>query len=80
MERKPGSGRPEAKRTDDVVEAARQYMRENADATCGDLIKETGLKRTTAQRVLREDLELKPLRKVTAQRVKESNKVHISSS
>lgn len=73
-ERKQGSGRPKARRTAEMVDAARQYMDANADATCGDLVKETGLRRTTAQRVLKEDLELKPLRKVTAQRVKESNK------
>ena len=74
LDRKSGSGRRISVRTEEVVEAAREFMEGNKDATCGDLVKELGLKDTTARRILKVDLELKPLRKVTAQRVKEERR------
>ena len=54
-----------------MVEKARQYMGANADATFGDLGRETGLKRTRVQRILKEDLEHKPLRTVAGQHEEE---------
>ena len=74
LERKEGSGRKITVRTETCVANAKAYMDENKDATLGDLVKDMGLKRTTARRVLKENLALKPLRKLTIQRVKSENK------
>ena len=73
LDRKEGSGRKRSRRTPDAVEAARQFFAENKTASMGDLRKALELPRTAARRIIREDLELKPLRQVTAQRVKPAN-------
>ena len=58
---------------EESVEAVRSVMEEDNDATRGDAVKATGLTRSTVQRILKNDLDLKPLRKIKAQRVKPGN-------
>ena len=72
-DRQSGSGAPRRARTEENVEAVRSVMEGDRDATRGDAIKATGLSRSTVRRILRQDLELKPLRKIKGQRVKAAN-------
>ena len=74
LERKQGSGPKRRIRTADKIEAARAYMGSNPDASCGDLVKEMGIKRTSARNILKRDLDLKPLKKTTSHRVTQRNK------
>ena len=64
LERQAGSGgKGHEVRTEAVVESARAYMDANPEATAGDLRRELGLTDGTCRRVLKEDLQLKLLRK-----------------
>ena len=73
VSRKEGTGREFTARTDGNIERVRSVMESNRDATCGDAVTATGISRASAQRILKRDLELKPLRKLKAQRVKPIN-------
>ena len=55
------------------MEADRQFFADNKTATCGDLRKAQGIPRIAARGIISEALELKPLRQVTAHRVKPAN-------
>ena len=73
LDRKSGSGPKRARRTPDVVDDMRQFLADNRTATCGDAARALKLPRSTARRAILEDLQLKPIRQVTAQRVKPVN-------
>ena len=73
-DRRSGSGRKRTVRTEETIERVRAFRESNPEATAGDVARETGLAPTTAREVLKLDLSLKPLRKVTAQRIKGANK------
>ena len=71
--RKEGSGRKRTRRAPDAAEAARQFLAANRTAACGDLRKALAIPRIAARRIISDDIGYKPLRQVTAQRVKPAN-------
>ena len=73
LDRANGSGRLFTARTEDAVSSARNLVEEHPDKSVGELMRETGLKRTTTQNILKEDLGLKCFIKVKTQRVKFAN-------
>ena len=71
--RKKGSGRKATARAQAAIEAVRQVADENPGSSVGDVMKKTGLKRTTSRNVLKVSLGLKPFTKIKARRAKPEN-------
>ena len=68
-ERQSGPGAPRSATKEASIDAVKSVMEEDKDATCGEAVTTTGLKRIAAHRILRHDIELKPIRKIKARRV-----------
>ena len=73
MERAKGSGSKHTRRAPETVESVWQYMEGNPRASCGDAASAFNLTKTAMRMVLTEDLDTRPLRKVTAQRAQPDN-------
>ena len=73
MDRAKGSRSTRARRKHDTSESARQYMEENPGSSRGDAAPELDLPKTTIRTALKEDLDTRPLRQLTAQRAKPAN-------
>ena len=71
--RKVGSGAKRTSRTAEAVEEERVFFEENNRASCRQAVAQLGLSRSTARRILINDLDIRPLRQVTAQRIKPAN-------
>ena len=73
LDRAKGSGSKRTRRTPDTVEFVRGYMGGNPRASFGDAASAFELPKTTMRMVLTQDLDTRPSRQVTTQRVKPAN-------
>ena len=73
LERKTGSGRKRTRRTPEATEAAKAYFEGSKFATAGEAARDLNIPKTTVRRIISEDLDLKPLRQITTQRVRPQN-------
>ena len=72
IQRKPGSGRPREIRTQDNIELVEELILSQEDApqshaTPNSIARQTGISETSVRRIIREDLQLVPLKKITCQ-------------
>jgi len=80
IERKPGSGRPRSVRTVRNIRRVGELICSQDDDPYGhksprEIERETGISRRTVQRIVKEDLQLKPYKRVTGQVLNENCKL-----
>ena len=69
LDRQAGSGRRRTLITPEATDAAKAYFEGGGVATSGEAASEMGAPKTNMRRMIIDDIDLKPLRKVTTQRV-----------